>query len=589
MTATAGCTTAQYNSLVTKLGDNDLALAVCTSLQNMNTPTDTSAMDALKFGVNSGWLITSGALVFIMHAGFAMLCAGAIRRKNAMNILLQTMLDACCSAIAFYLVGFGFAYGEGDKPNAFIGNALFGLDRYSSSFTGVADGRWTDFFYQWAFAATAATIPAGCVAERLNFNAYLGYSSFISAWVYPVVTHWVWCRQGWLTYNLPGPTGRTSFLFDSGMIDFAGSAVVHMVGGLAGMMGCILVGPRLGRFNVNGVPTDMPGHSTVLVVLGTMLLWFGWYGFNPGSSLIIDNVSSATVASRAAVMTTLSGSAGGIASLVITKIRHRYWDLLSVCNGTLVGFVAVTAGAHVLEPWAAIACGIIGACVFELVAYLFLYKLKIDDPLSAAPMHAFGGATGVLFVGFLAKKEYIQEAYGRSDNYGLFYGGGGRLLACQLVGVAVIAGWTCVNMGIFFYIFKMFNSLRIPYHEEEQGLDVSKHGRSVYGSDHDDPNVNSVHRPFGLVSETARRIEVTVGPGVDKDLESGHPAVPPDPFWAEKRENSRAAMEGQEGSGHEKKIRFGQVSPAPQEGIKSPEPAATQMVEIEDFRSSAIQ
>jgi ammonium transporter, Amt family len=219
------------------------------------------------------------------------LCAGAIRAKNSMNILLQTIMDAAVSAIAFYLVGFGFAYGEGPNPNPFIGNALFALSRYESSFSGssnvyawsssgasdnAADGRWTDFFYQWAFAATATTIPAGAVAERFNFNAYLGYTWFISLWVYPVVVHWAWSRQGWLTFNTPGPTGRTKFLFNCGFIDFAGSGVVHIVGGTCGLVGAILVGPRLGRFDASGRPVDMPGHSAVLVVLGTVILWFGW-------------------------------------------------------------------------------------------------------------------------------------------------------------------------------------------------------------------------------------------------------------------------------------------------------------------------
>lgn len=174
------------------------------------------------------------------------------------------------------LCRFALAYGEGPKPNPFCGDALFALSRYSTSFTGAGDGYWTDFFYQWAFAATAATIPAGAVAERFNFNAYLGYSAFVSCWVYPVVVHWVWSRQGWLTYNLPGPTGRQAFLFDSGMIDFAGSAVVHMVGGLTGLVACVMAGPRIGRFNSEGKPVEMPGHSAILVVLGTVLLWFGW-------------------------------------------------------------------------------------------------------------------------------------------------------------------------------------------------------------------------------------------------------------------------------------------------------------------------
>jgi len=478
-----GCTKAVYDALVTAFGGSDAqATVLCENFILTGTKPDDSS---LRYGVNTMWLIICGALVFIMHGGFAMLCAGSIRSKNTMNILLQTILDACVSGIMFYLVGFGFAYGEGPEPNMFIGNAMFGLSRYKSHYTGVDVGRWTDFFYQWAFAATATTIPAGCVAERFNFNAYLGYTIFLSGFVYPVVVHWVWSRQGWLTFaaNLSDPpVGRDpgNFLFKSGMIDFAGSAVVHMVGGLSGLMGCIMVGPRMGRFDSEGKPVDMPGHSAVLVVLGTVLLWFGWYGFNPGSTFIIDNETSATVAARAAVCTTLAGCAGGMTMLGIAFLRHKAWDMIYTCNGVLVGFVAITAGAHVLEPWAAIIDAFVAALVFEGVCILFL-KLRIDDPLLAAPMHGFCGMWGIIFVGLMAKEEYVMEAYGRAPYYGAFYkGGGGRLLACQIVGILVIAAWVCTLMGIFFAIFKALGKLRIPKEEEARGIDASKHGGSVY-------------------------------------------------------------------------------------------------------------
>lgn len=275
---------------------------------------------AVRFGdfsneLNVLFLLTTGSFVFIMHAGFAMLCAGAIRHKNTMNILLQTVLDAAVSALAFYVCGFAFAYGIPDgqptstieyilypsqtlnltspnapngsvtinhingKTNGFIGTALFGLSGYAQSDrdlpSGLGIATWQDFLFQWAFAATATTIPAGAVAERFNFNAYLGYSAFISAFVYPVIVHWQWSATGWLGY---GRLNGLYHLYHSGMIDYAGSSVVHMVGGMSGLMGCILVGPRLGRFDSSGKPVDMPGHSPTLVVLGTVLLWFGWYG-----------------------------------------------------------------------------------------------------------------------------------------------------------------------------------------------------------------------------------------------------------------------------------------------------------------------
>lgn len=293
-------------------------------------------------------------------------------------------------------------------------------------------------FYQWAFAATATTIPAGAVAERFNFNAYLSYTVLVSAFVYPVIVHWVWDDNGWLgAARVDG-----DLLFGSGMIDFAGCGVVHMVGGLTGLMGAWLVGPRLGRFDSNGNPVDMPGHSATLVVLGTVLLWFGWYGFNPGSTLYINTTTAARVASRCAVTTTLSGCGGGLSCLFNGFRRTKQWDLCALCNGALVGFVCITAGCHVLEPWAAILAGFTGGLIFDGACWVWL-KLRIDDPLSASPMHGVCGAWGLIMVGFLAKEEYVMESYSanRRPYYGCFYPGGkGHLLAAQVRA----AGWLCM-------------------------------------------------------------------------------------------------------------------------------------------------
>jgi len=332
-------------------------------------------------------------------------------------------------------------------------------------------------------AATATTIPAGAVAERFNFNAYLADTFLISAWVYPVVVHWVWSPNGWLSaFNTKAP------LFGSGMIDFAGSAVVHMVGGLSGLVGAVLVGPRLGRFDSNGQPVDMPGHSATLVVLGTCLLWFGWYGFNPGSTLNIAAATSSLSANlyltsgRAAVTTTLAGGAAVLTALISGFVRKRAWDLLDVCNGALVGFVSITAGCAVVEPWAAIVIGIIGAIIFDATCWLWL-KLRIDDPLGASPMHGVCGAWGLFSVGLFATSEYVGQAY-PNGKYGGFMGGGGSLLACQVVGILVILAWVTAMMGPMFFVMKLLGKLRISAEEEQAGLDVSKHGGSAYNYDH---------------------------------------------------------------------------------------------------------
>lgn len=464
---TGGCTESDLATLTSGGISADAAAILCAGMANQN----------IVYGVNTMFLLLCGALVFIMHAGFAMLCAGAIRSKNTMNILLQTILDAATSAIAWYTVGYAFAYGQGDNMrNGFIGDAMFGAARYTTNASPTGQpGAWTDWFYQWTFCATATTIPAGAVAERFNFNAYLGYSFFISAWVYPVIAHWAWSVNGWMSaFN------TTNAFLNMGYMDFAGSGVVHMVGGFAGLVGCVLVGPRLGRFDpVTGKPKDMPGHSATLVVLGTCLLWFGWYGFNPGSMATVTNVANWAVIGRAAATTTLSGAAGGIAALVTAALFNKAWDLVAVCNGVLVGFVSITAGCHVLEPWAAILAGMVGSWIFDATCLLWL-KLKIDDPLSASPMHGVCGMWGVFVVGLLAKEDYITQVYGTKPQQGLFYKGEGYLLACQVIGILVILGWTVVNMTLFFSVFKFFGKLRISAEEELQGLDVSKHGGSAY-------------------------------------------------------------------------------------------------------------
>lgn len=459
------------------------ALLLCQQFASSEDTADSIA--GVTVGVNTLYLVLCGALVFVMHAGFAMLCAGAVRSKNAMNILLQTVMDAAVSAVAFYTVGYGFAYGYGDKPNEFIGDSLFALSNWVRFNTNNTVGEnWQAWFFQWAFAATATTIPAGAVAERLNFNAYIIYSFIISAFVYPVVVHWVWSGSGWL-----GAWKAEYPLFGAGMIDFAGSGVVHMVGGFAGLAGCLMLGPRMGRFDSNGHPVEMPGHSATLYVLGTVLLWFGWYGFNPGSQLVITSIDNAAITGRAAVTTTLAGAAGCLSTLMTALIRTKSWDLVCCCNGALCGFVAITANAHVVEPWAALICGLVGGWVFDLVCWLFL-KFKIDDPLSAAPLHGFVGAFGVFFAGLLAKQEYICQAYQRDrdcgDNTpaGLFYTGKGRLLASQVIGILSIFAWVFGLMSIVFGVLKFFGKLRISAEMEQAGLDVSKHGGSAYNYDH---------------------------------------------------------------------------------------------------------
>lgn len=437
---------------------------------------DTATAELLCNKMGGAWnsldatfMLSSAYLVFFMQAGFAMLCAGSVRTKNTMNILIKNVLDACVGAIAYFLFGFGVAYGvtDGTEPNSFIGSGTFALDDFKN---------WKLFLFQWAFSAAAATIVSGSVAERCAFEAYLGYSFFLTAFVYPVVCHWVWDAEGWLSAFNSDP------MWDSGMMDFAGSGVVHMVGGFAGMMGAWLCGPRMGRFDVDGTVRPLKGHSATLVVIGTFILWFGWYGFNPGSMFVITGDTNAEVVGRAAVGTTLGGAAGGLSALVFLYATEHVWDLTGVCNGVLAGLVSITAGCSTIEPWLCIIIGAIGAVVFNGASKLLL-KLRIDDPLEACPMHGFCGAWGVIAVGLFAKQEYVCQVYGHCKSYGLFYGGGGSLLGCQIVGVIVILLWTCGLLGLFFFALKSMGRLRVPHEEEEKGIDASHHGGSAYNEE----------------------------------------------------------------------------------------------------------
>lgn len=434
----------------------------------VNGMVDAEAVAAGFADVNSSldvfFILVSGYLVFMMQAGFAMLTAGSVRSKNTKNVLLKNVLDACVGSLAYFLFGWAFAYGPGG--NKFIAWGNFGLSKYG----GESFNDYHSFFFQWAFAATAATIVSGSVAERTSFYAYLAYAFFLTAFVYPVVTHWVWSGAGFLGDFL----GFT-------MIDFAGCSVVHMVGGFAGLAGAAIVGPRLGRFDSEGKVVPIPGHSATLCTLGTFILWFGWYGFNPGSALGISGLLRETAA-RCAVTTTLAAGSAGVVTLIIIKLRDHIFDLLASLNGILAGLVSITACCAFVDGWAAIVIGAIGACVY-VAAGMLLLALKIDDPLEAFPIHGACGFWGVLAGGFFNRKT-LQAVAGFDDShYGLFYGGGAKLLLCNFLGALIIALWTLALIAPLFIVMKALGLLRISAEMEIIGNDVSKHGGVAYPID----------------------------------------------------------------------------------------------------------
>jgi Amt family ammonium transporter len=444
-----------------------------------------------KDNVDVFFSLWAGAMVFGMQCGFAMLCAGSLREKNVKNIMLQNILDACGGALGFFFCGYAFAFGS---HNSFIGGSgdLFLLN-------GLTKGTdYIDFFFQFAFAASAATIVAGTIAERCKMTAYFCYAVMLTAFVYPVVVHVVWSSEGFLSAATENVSDR---FLGVGMIDFAGSGVVHMTGGMCALIGAIILGPRKGRFydeagNPLDEPKEFPPHSVTLQVLGTFILWFGWYGFNAGSTLGISSGSIGDVAALAAINTTLSGAGAAVSAMFLQSLMDMRktgevsYDLTMAMNGSLTGLVGVTGACAVVAPWAGLFIGLVSGFVYCLGSKL-LIKLRIDDAVDGIPVHLFGGVWGCIATGLFAEPYRTNLAYandtGAIVNYGWFYhwgqnSGNGNLLAAELCGILFIAGWTTVVMGIFFSALDFFNLFRCDPMEEEAGMDESRHKGSAYDS-----------------------------------------------------------------------------------------------------------
>ncbi|MBN2039009.1 MAG: ammonium transporter [Spirochaetes bacterium] len=410
------------------------------------------AADAIQ-PINVVWTLVAAFLVFFMQAGFAMVEVGFTRAKNAGNILMKNLMDFSIGSIVFFIIGFGFMFG--DSIGGFIGGSKFML-----SHAGTADsaGLWEYAFwlFQAVFAATAATIVSGAMAERTKFKAYLFYSIAITAIVYPISGHWIW-GGGWLG--------------SLGFIDFAGSTVVHSVGGWAAMMGAIFLGPRIGKYGADGKPKAIPGHNIPLAALGVFILWFGWFGFNPGSTTAGDNLSIGFIA----VNTNLAAAAGAIVAMVTIWIKSGKPDVSMSLNGALAGLVAITAGCASVSPLSSIFIGAIAGLVVVLSVELFDFVFRIDDPVGAISVHGVCGALGTLLVGLFAEAKYAGEGVN-----GLFFGGGLGLLGIQLIGVLAVLAWVVVTMGIIFFIVKTAVGLRVSREEELKGLDIDEHGMESY-------------------------------------------------------------------------------------------------------------
>jgi len=438
-------------------------------------------IESLAAGIDSFYLIFAGALVYFMQTGFAMLCAGSIRAKNVKNVILWNLLDSCGGGLAFWACGYAFAYGgDDDGKKTFIGNTNFFLMDENTEYAS--------WFFQFAFACALSSIVAGTIAERTKMAAYLLYSTFLVGFCYPVVAHAFWSSNGFLSNTTSDP------LWGSGAIDLAGSGPVHMTGGVCALVAAIILGPRIGRFydedgNPLDEPNDFPPHSVTLQFLGTFCLWFGWYGFNPGSTLAISSAESGNVASLAAVNTTLSACAGAISAMVLSTLHDiRYhgiaqWDLGYTMNGCLTGLVAITAGCATVETWAAVVIGAF-AGLFYLIGSRLLIRWRIDDAVDAIPVHMVGGAWGVLATGLFSNPARMELAFGMSEHPGWFYDGSDfTLMGIQIIAVLFIFGWTFSLMGVYFYLLNYFGLFRISQLEEEVGMDISRHKGSAYDMD----------------------------------------------------------------------------------------------------------
>ncbi|PRW61429.1 ammonium transporter [Chlorella sorokiniana] len=410
--------------------------------------------------------------VFFMQSGFAMLEAGTIRMKNMKNIMLKNVIDACVSTVAWWALGYAFAIGECGE-SAFIGYHNFFASSPSSA------TYWASWMFGWAFSATSATIISGAMAERARFRAYLVYTCAISAFVYPVVAHWVWSESGWLSARRRPNwnCGVKPIVYEPliantmGTMDFAGSGVVHMVGGGAALVGAVLLGPRLGRFNQDGHVIQFANASAAHMALGVFILWLGWYGFNAGSTQCFYGCM--LVAASIAVNTTLAAGAGGLTCLFLSVFFGAPGDIGPLLNGILAGAVSITAGCAMVTSYAAVIIGAIGAFVY-MGASKLLQRLRIDDPVDAAPVHFFCGAWGVLAVGFFATETFTKAAYGYAADWGVFYGGSGRQLGMQLLGLVCIAAWTCALSFLLFWSLRKAGWLRVDKESEQQGLDIAQ-------------------------------------------------------------------------------------------------------------------
>ncbi|MBT3981789.1 MAG: ammonium transporter [Bacteriovoracaceae bacterium] len=418
---------------------------------------DPLSLETLQTNLNTVWTLLAACLVFFMQAGFAMVEIGLTRAKNAINIIMKNLMDFSIGSLCFFMVGAAFMFG---KSEGFLGTTGFFL----SGTTG-NDWNYTFALFQTVFAGTAATIVSGAMAERTKFTSYLVYGVVITAFIYPVFGGWAWGSLG-------SGGGWLESLSSGAFLDFAGSTVVHSVGGWLALAGALVIGPRKGKFDPNGNPRAIPGHNIPFAALGVFILWFGWFGFNAGSTTVGDGSIG-----RIAMITNLSGAAGAITSMITAWILFKKPDASMSLNGALAGLVGITAGCANLTAMAAIFVGSIAGVLVVLSILFIEKKLKVDDPVGAISVHGVCGVWGTLAVGLF----HADKTLGIGQvNLGLFYGGGFSQTLSQLIGIGSAFIWAFGTGYLLFALIKKVFGLRATADEEYRGLDIEEHGLEAY-------------------------------------------------------------------------------------------------------------
>ncbi|KAB1069769.1 ammonium transporter [Tamlana haliotis] len=399
-------------------------------------------VDAIIGDMGMLWMLISGILVFLMQAGFTLVESGMTRAKNVVNIAMKNVLDIAVGSIVFWFMGYSIMYGS---TGGWIGWSGFMYNQ------GPAD-----LFFQTVFCATTATIVSGAIAGRTKYTTYILFSLIMTAVIYPISGGWQWNGDGWLA--------------QMGFIDFAGSSIVHAVGGWAALVGAALVGPRIGKY-INGKAVTIPGHNKLLATLGVFILWFGWFGFNGGSQLAWGG-ADAEGGSMVVLVTNLAASAGAVGALFLSWIKYKKPNLDMTLNGALAGLVSITAGCGNMTEGGALIAGFIGGIIVVFSMEFIEQKLKIDDAVGAASVHGVCGAWGTLVIGLWGVDG--------DTAIGLFNGGGSAQFVTQLIGTLAYAVWALLTSFIFFFILKKTLGLRVTENEEVEGLDLSEHGTLAY-------------------------------------------------------------------------------------------------------------